>query len=239
MVVFFRRLVLAAMLLDLAACASEPAIPFDHSAAGDIKTIGILTPRFPGGPKIILASTVGQSFGLIGALIDVGMEANRESNFTSMLAGQRYDAADTFSLALAAAVQAQGYSVEMIPVTRDPAKGFLDDYHIATNIKADAYLDVSVGGYGYVAAGIGSSNPYRPIVALGCKLVRVSDGAVLMRDFIVYNPVNPRGLAITIAPNPTYQFVNFDTLVADPRKTAAGLDDALAQSAQAVGKLLH
>lgn len=236
---WFRRLALAATLLGLAGCAGQPAIPFDRSSASDIKTIGILTPRFPDGPKVVLVGSVGRSFGLIGALIDSGMEANRESQFTSLLASQRYQAADAFSRALATAVEAQGYKVEMIPVTRDLHKDFLDDYHIATNIKVDAYLDVAVGGYGYIAAGLGDGNPYRPIVGLGCKLVRVGDSTVLMRDFIVYNPINPRGNLITISPDPAYAFPDFDALMADPPKATAGLDGALTQSAQAVAKLLH
>ncbi len=233
------RLSLAAALLGLAGCAGQPAIPFDRSSAPDIKTIGILTPGFPDGPRIVLASSVGKNLGLLGALVDAGMEHNRETTFSDMAAGQRYSAADEFSLALAAAVKSQGYAVEMIPVTRSRPNHFLDDYHVATNIKADAYLDVVVGAYGYVAAGVGDANPYRPVVGMGCKLVRVSDGTVLMRDFVAYNPVNPRGNLITISPNPAYQFVDFDALTADPKITLAGLDDALTQSAQSVAKLLH
>ena len=60
-----------------------------------------------------------------------------------------------------------------------------------------------------------------------------------MRDFVAYNPVNPRGNLITISANPAYEFVDFDALTADPKKTLAGLDDALTQSAQSIAKLLH
>jgi hypothetical protein len=236
---WIRRLAVAAALIGLAGCAAKPAIPYDRPSAGDIKIIGILTPSFPDGPKIIRASDIGMSFGLIGGLIDLAMLANRDSNFTAMLASQSYSAADAFPRALAASVEAQGYKVEMIPVTRDPDKGFLDNYQIATNIKADAYLDVAVGVYGYVAAGMGDETPYRPLVSLGCKLVRVGSGSVLMRDTIVYNPVNPADNLITISPDPAYSFADFDALMADPTKATAGLDGALKQSAQAVGKLLH
>lgn len=233
------RLALVVALFGLAGCAGQPSIPFDRSSAGNIKTIGILTPGFPPGPKVVLASTVGQSFGLVGLLVDKGMETNREATFSSLMAGQRYSAADAFSLALAAALKSEGYEVELIPVTRPDPNHFLEDYRIATNIKVDAYLDTFVGAYGYVAAGITDSNPYRPIFSLGCKLVRVPDSTVLMQDFIVYNPVNPRGNVITLSPNPNYQFVDFDQLAADPKKTLAGLDDAVTESAKAVAKLLH
>jgi hypothetical protein len=233
---WFRWLVLMA-LLGLAVCATRPAVPFDRSTA-NIKTIGILTPAFPAGPKVVLASTVGQSFGLIGALIDAGMQANRDATFTSMLASQRFSAPDAFSAALAQAVKSEGYAVEMIPVTRD-TDDLLTDYHVATNIKVDAYLDVAVAVYGYVAAGIGDAHPYRPVLGLYCRLVRAADGTVLMQDTVAYNPVNPRGNIITISPDPTYTFVDFDSLASSPQQSEAGLEDAVARSAQSVAKLLH
>jgi|SRR6185437_5166455 len=234
-----RRLALAAVLLGLAGCSTGMTpVPYDRTSVGDIKTIGILTPAFPEGPKVILASTVGQSFGLIGALVDAGMQSHRDSAFTSLLASQNYSAKDAFSLKLGAALKAQGYQVEFIPVTR-PEKALLHDYHVATNIKVDAYLDVAVFAYGYIAAGVSGSDPYRPVFGLICRLVRVSDQSVLMQDGVIYNPVNPGGASVTLSPNPEYEFVDFDSLTADAHKTTAGLDDALTQSADAVAKLLH
>lgn len=132
--------------------------------AGNIKTIGVLTPRFPDGPYVILASSVGQSFGLIGGLVDASMRSNREAAFSSLLATQRFSVADAFQQSLVAALQAQGYAVEFIPVVRDGAS-FLTDYRVAGNGKVDAYLDLVALGYGYVAAGIQDAAPYRPVFA--------------------------------------------------------------------------
>jgi hypothetical protein len=233
-----RYLALFAGVIFLAGCAGTPAIPYDRSTAAEIKTIGVLTPRFPDGPRVVLASTVGQSFGLIGALVDAGMQANRQSSFSSLLAGQRFSVADSFQPNLVSALQAHGYAVELIPVTRDKP-GFLPDYHVATNVKVDAYLDINPVAYGYLAAGVTATAPYRPFFVINCQLVRAADGAVLMRDAIVYNPINPRGGVITIAPDPAYQFVDFDTLMADPPRSVAGLNEALTQTAQSVGNLLR
>jgi hypothetical protein len=47
------------------------------------------------------------------------------------------------------------------------------------------------------------------------------------------------GKYITIAPDPTYTFVDFDTLMADPDRTVAGLDTAVTQTAGAIAGLLH
>ena len=56
------------LAVTLGGC-TVPKIPFDRSAAGHVRTIGIVTPGFPSGPSVELASSVGQSFGLIGALV--------------------------------------------------------------------------------------------------------------------------------------------------------------------------
>jgi len=231
------RLLLWLGLLALAGCGT-PAVPYDRSTAGDIKTIGLITPRYPDRAYVILASTVGQSFGLIGALVDAGMRSSRESSFASLLASQRYSAPDVFEAQLVAALQAQGYTVEKIAVTRDRQQ-FLTDYHFPTDVHVDAYLDCISGGYGYIAAGITSEAAYRPIFHIACKLLRVADGAILMRDSVIYNPVNPKGGFVSLPPDPTYQFVDFDTLMGDPPRAIAGLNDAATKTAQAVGTLLH
>lgn len=236
---YLGRLLLLAGLIGLAGCAGTPAVPYDRGTAGNVKTIGLLTPSYPDRAYVILASSVGQSFGLIGALVDAGMRSNREASFSSLLATQRYSLPDAFEARLVSALQAQGYTVERIAVTRDKPK-FLTDYHIAAAVPVDAYLDCFSGGYGYIASGITNSSPYRPVFAVACKLVRASDDAILMRDSVIYNPLNPRGGGyVSVSPDPSYQFVDFDTLMADPPRTVAGLDDAAAKTAQAVGTLLH
>jgi hypothetical protein len=82
----WRRLAWLAGLVALAGCAGAPAVPYDRATAGDIKTIGVLTPSFPDHPYVILASSVGQHLGLIGALVDAGMRSSRESSFGTLLA---------------------------------------------------------------------------------------------------------------------------------------------------------
>ena len=60
---FFAAAALAAIAVWLGSCATKPEIPYDRGSAS-IHTIGIITPAFPDGPSVALASTVGQSFGL-------------------------------------------------------------------------------------------------------------------------------------------------------------------------------
>jgi hypothetical protein len=224
---------LLAVLFVLSACAT-PEIPYDRTEAAQIKTIGIVTPRFPDGASVVLASSIGQSFGLIGALVDAGMEANRESEFKTAVAGQNFAAADAFLRALSDGLRAQGYSVTIIPATRESAD-FLDHYPPA---HVDAYLDVVVQGYGYIAAGISKSLPYRPIVAARARLVKAQDNSALMEDTVVYNPYGSPPKAVTIAPVPQEQFADFDALIADPNDAVAWLHNAIDKSALAIDQLL-
>jgi hypothetical protein len=228
---------LAAIGLLLAGCAASPEIPYDKTTASQVKTIGLITPRFPSGPDVVLASTVGQSFGLVGALVDAGMKANRDSQFKALLDSENYSETDLFAKDLATGLQAEGYTVVSLPAQRDQAD-FLKQYPPAA---VDAYLDVVGLEYGYIAAGITSSLPYRPFIALRVKLIKAQDSSVLMQDIIVYNrfgPGNPTNI-VTIAPDPSQGYADFSALVADPPGAIQGMQTATDKTAATVGKLLN
>lgn len=223
----------------LAGCATKPEIPFDRSA-NNIKTIGILTPYEPEHAAVVLASSVGQSFGLVGALVDAGMRASRESKFNEQLGKQGFDLHEELMKSLTEKLTAAGYTVSTVSAKRSGAS-YLKAYPKGDDNKVDAYLDVLVGGYGYIAAGIGDSTPYRPALAMHVRLVRSSDSKVLMEDIIYFNPVGPAvpENIVTVPPNPAYTFQDFDALTADPAAMSNGLKDAINQTADATAKLLR
>src|SRR5580658_1350936 len=228
--------VLTASLL-LAGCARNPEIPFERASVPQITTIGVVTPGFPDGPDIVLATTVGQSFGLIGALVDAGMKSNRDTKVLAAMQSRNFSARDAFLSKLTAGLEAEGYRVALIPATRE-ARKFVENYAGAPQHPVDAYLDIFTTGYGYLAAGIGDSTPYRPVLYLEARLVRAADKAILMTDRIRYNPIQAGSNMITIAPDPAYEFTDFDTLVGNPDRAMDGLRGALEQSAQTVCTLL-
>ncbi len=230
---------LIAIGLAISACAS-PEIPYDRSAE-NIRTIGLVAPAFPDHPTVVLASTVGQSFGLVGALVDAGLEANRDLKFRDMIGRANFSEHDKFVDRVTAALQMRGYAVVSVSATRPKATDFVAKYPGKDVTNVDAYLDLVVKSYGYVAAGIGSSTPYRPSLSLAVKLVRATDAKVLMQDAVVYNPVGPaaaQGHSVTVAPNPAYSFVDFDALMANPENAVSGLQDATEQSSEAISVLL-
>lgn len=228
--------VLGAMLC---ACATQPEVPFDKAQSSHVKTIGIVTPSMPEKPTVWLASDVGQSFGLIGALVDAGMQAHRDATFWKLIDGDRNPPRAAFVDALEDSLRRQGFDVKVIEVPR-PNGDYLRSYP-RTQEAIDAYLDVTFvgGGYGYVAAAMGKSTPYRPFVYLHCRLVRASDGVTLMQDAVFDNAIgNPKN-TVTVSASPTYRFTDFDAMRKHPKEAAAGMDDAFRATTNMIGTLMR
>lgn len=226
-------------VLAVASCAT-PEIPYDR-AAENVKTIGIIEPGLPDGPTVVLASTVGQSFGLVGALVDAGLQAARDSKFQGALDDASYSERERFVASVKIALEMRGYVVVPVSATRAKATAFMTKYPPKADANVDGYLDLVVGNYGYVSAGIGDSTPYRPSMSVRVKLVRADDAKVLMEDAVVYNPVGPAiagARAVTISPNPVYSFKDFDTLMGDRADAVKGLQDSVDQTAQTISTLL-
>jgi hypothetical protein len=226
-----------AALLTLAACAGQAEIPYDRTTALNNKTIGLLTPAWPSGPSSFLASNPGQSFGLIGALVNAGIQTGRESDLKLILDNQKIDANMEFVTALTANLEAKGFTV--VPITADAKRGgYLKKYPAAGANSVDSYLDIAVTQYGYLAAGIGSDNPYRPWCEANVKLVRASNGAVLMQDSVTYNSWLDLKNRVKISPDPEYAFAKWTDAKDVPEKTAQGVSIAAKKSADAIGELL-
>lgn len=235
---FVRAAVVVTALAMLAGCANKPAIPYDQTSAGKIRTIGILTPAMPSGPTVHLNGTVGQSFGLVGALIDAGMESSRESDFEDVLASHQFDAEKLLVTNVKQSLEKQGYKVVDVPVTRQSKTEFMETYPTASG--ADAYLDIVVLSYGYIGGVIGGT-PYRPLFETEIRMVDADDASVLMEDKVQYASMGlriPEGY-VKIAPDPKYTFDDFDTLTSQSDIAVEGLDVAFEKSADAMGTLLR
>jgi len=233
------RLALSLAVLFVSACASHTEIPFDRAAATDVKRIGVVQPAFPTNSSVILATTVGQSFGLIGALVDAGLKSNREQHIDTLLMEQKFGPKAEFSGALKTALQNRGYeAVDVAPIRK--GNEFVAPGAYVGQPPVDAYLDIVVRNYGFLAAGTASSAPYRPIIYLQCRLVSAKDPTrVLMFDTILVNPLGTPKDAVTVSAPEAYAFVDFDTLMGDPVRAAEGLAKAIDLSADTVGTVLN
>ena len=229
----FRKIVAIAVAMCVTACASPYiATPYDRPTA-DVTRIAVVDDALE--PKAIayeVAST-GANFGLIGALIDVGIQESRRAAVNEALDSVQFDAEAVFERRVASTLAAQGYTVEALSGDR-AKRDFLISYPTATS---DANLDIVVMNHGYMSAGAGQ--PFRPTVYAKVRLMRASDNVMLMENMILYNPIAPTEGVITLAPNPEYAFRNREGLLEDPARLAAGLEDALVQVADTAARLLR
>jgi hypothetical protein len=233
---FIRLGAAIAALLSLAACATQPEIPYDRSAAQNNKTIGLLTPGWSSGPSSVLASDLGRSFGLVGALVDAAMQANREHELNEILANQNANVNAAFIAHLKSSLEVKGFKVVMVDA--DGARTSLLKKYPSAPEGVDSYLDVVVPNYGYLAAGIEKDSPYRPWFVSQVKLVRANDSGVLMQDVVTYNTIGAAKNVVTLSPDPKYVFVHWADLKTSPDQVAAGIADASDRSADAIADLL-
>ncbi|MEN5168135.1 hypothetical protein ABE444_01060 [Brevundimonas pondensis] len=225
-----------AAILSLGACASPyVATPYDR-AAHNVQSITMMDDALPEKAIAYEVASVGSNFGLIGALVDAGIQASRQDAVNDALIGAKFDAEDKLETRLVSALAGHGYKVA--PLTDQPrAKRDLLETYPAAAEGVDAYLDVSVTHYGYMSSGAGQ--PFRPSVGAEVRLVKVSDRSTLMENTIVYNPLTPIEGVITLPPNPQYVFSNRAELLENPDRLAAGIEDALNQVADTAARLLQ
>jgi hypothetical protein len=184
-----------------------------------------------------LATSPAQSFGLIGAIVHASVQGARESRFQDILKVQNFSVEDALVQNVTAALQAHGYTAAVIPVKRDKSD-FVPTYPTDHGQAVDAYLDLVMLNYGYLAAGIDSNSPWRPSYLIRVRLVRARDQAVLMQDTLAYNPFQSPKEVVTIAPDPANQYPNFDTLEKDPEGAVKALRLAFEKGANTLGAML-
>lgn len=232
----FKRVLVAAMAMTVAACASPyVATPYDRSTAS-VQSIALIDDSVPEKAIAYEVASVGGNFGLIGALVDAGIQAERQGAVNEALGGLGFDAESTLEARVIAALGQQGYTAAPLAGADRAKRDFLETYPDAP-AGVDGYLDIAIVQYGYMSAGAGQ--PFRPTVGAKVKLVKVSDGSTLMENMIVYNPLNTVEGVVTLAPNPDYEFRNRAALLENPERLAAGIEDALNQVADTAARLLR
>lgn len=224
-----RAVLSAALLFALAGCAGVPKKSYDRQAQAGIKTVTVLQPAIPADSRVWLAVDPGQSFGLVGALISAGVTSSRTSNYMAVVNAAQFDQRRYFLLSLVNQLKTAGYSPIFLDVPRDREKGqFLETYPEAKP-AGDAILDTYALAVGYMAAGSGSTLPYRPTAYFGARLVSGKPGnEVLFSDEIAYNHGGPmRYEGITLQAATGHEYMTSDALVAAGNESIEGLKQAL------------
>lgn len=222
--------------LCLSACASAyVGKPYDRASAG-VRSIALVDDSTPEKASAYEVASVGSNFGLIGALVDAGIQSSRANAVNDALAGSGFEAESRLEQRLVSQLSAEGYTVQTLANDpRNAKREFLVTYPGAEGV--DAYLDLAVVNFGYLSAGAGQ--PFRPTVFANVRLISARDTKkVLMENRVVYNAMGPQEGVITLSPDPQYAFDNRAALLEDPKRLAAGIEEALNQVADTVARLL-
>ncbi len=237
----FVAVLIAAASLGGCVTSKKLAVPFDRQSTS-VHRIGILDPQFPEDAMVSVAVSAGRSFGLIGALVDIGAQVDRETRFGAELERQSFRGKDMFVTNLRQAIEAEGYETVLVSLPRPENGGYVATYPAANEHDVDAYLDIVVSAYGYMAASSSQSTPYRPATQVHARLVSAEGQTLLMEDGVYYNPFNPMRLAgtvVTLSPDRAYAFATFDDLMAEGEKASEGLGKALEATSTAMAGLLR
>ena len=234
----FKKTVALAAALMLSACATPyVATPYERASA-NVRAITVMDDAAEDRAIAAEVASMGSNFGLIGALVDAGIQAERRAALNKALETTGFDGEAMFERRLAERLSAEGYQVRVAEAAPRAKRDFMVAYPTPEGV-VDAYLDVVVDHYGYLSAG--AFQPFRPSVSAKVRLVSAADPSKLLMDNrIVYNGMAymTEG-AITISPNPAYEFRNREALLADPTRTSAGIQDALHQVADTAAQLLR
>lgn len=98
-------------ILSLGACASPyVATPYDR-AAHNVHSIAMMDDALPEKAIAYEVASVGSNFGLIGALVDAGIQASRQDAVNDALVSINFDAEERLERRMAAALSTQGYNI--------------------------------------------------------------------------------------------------------------------------------
>ena len=230
------HLVAVSAMLLLGGCASTYVATPYVAGPQRIERVAIADDSVPQNLSAAEVASVGSNFGLIGALIDAGVQDSRQDALREALATISFDAEDTLETYVVEALARDGVQAAVVEGPQRQRRVFLADYPDA-GVGVQAYLDIVLTNYGYVSAG--SGQPWRPTAYALVRLVSVSDRRVLLENHIAYNTMQaPRGV-ITLTPNPDFAFENREEMVTNPERLAGGLRDAMQQIAATAAGLMR
>jgi hypothetical protein len=230
-----RKLFVLAILIATSACASPyVAVPYE----ADQQSVTTITLIENVGDADVIAwevASMGSNFGLVGALIDAGVQSSRRARVSEILEAAEFDAQDYFKLRLTEELEALGYAVTTAPVNeRDGIK--LLASHPGSNDDTVVYLDAVLRSFGFISSGAGT--PFRPHASAEAQLVTANENNVLMRNSVIYGGLGTPQGHIILSPSAEYVYNNREELLAEPERLVAAVQTAISETATTIARLL-
>ena len=230
-----RIFVAALALSSLGACASTYVGTPYTAPEQPLTSVSVADDPLPENVMAFQAASTMSNFGLIGALIDAGVQAGRKDAINDALDEIGYAPEDKLEELLVSTLSGEGINATVVEGPEREKREFLVDYPEAPE-GTQAHFDFVVSQFGYLQSG---GNAWRPAVLADVRLVDAASKATLMENRIALNIVDAPAGVITLPPNPDYSFANRDDMLANAERLAEGIDDALASVVTAAVGLLR
>lgn len=231
-----KRILLACVASTLLGACAKPYVgtPFTPQSA-PLTVVALADDSVPESVIAYQAGSTMSNFGLLGALIDAGVQSSRKGAVNEALEGISYDPENMVEQYLIDTLGQQNITAAVVDGPNREKREFLVSYP-AASAETQANLDFVVTSFGYMQAG---GNAWRPAVTADVRLTGVTDGKTLMENRIAYNIPNTQAGVITVSPNPDYVFANREDMVSNPERLADGLNDALRKVVEVAAGLLR
>ena len=238
LIFIFASIILSTAILT--GCAGMKQQSFNRSVNAQVKTIQVL-PMPQANVRLFIFNNVAGNFGLIGALIGEADRNGKETQLQKMVQAADFNQFELFKTAFTEEMAQRGYAlVWPSPLTEKSTASKRDGWMLRKRYgsitESDAQLDLGVTFVGYAAAGSGKSQPYRPTLNMGVRLVSADGKTVLMQDQLLHHNVYNNATAIIIEPARQYSYPNFKDLKAAGLAPIEGLKVAVAASAKALAE---
>ena len=138
--------------LFLSGCVTVPNVDADRAATNRIKKIALLAVPAPREIPVANLGGASSAFGLVGGLVQAGVNSSQAKQFAEFLTLKKIDLAQTLEAAVIAALKDDGFevTVERKLKPKVASDGKSDDYS-DLHVDADAILSVWSVSFGYVS----------------------------------------------------------------------------------------
>lgn len=224
------------LLLGLAGCVTIPKTEMNHQSAKSIKTVALLDVAEPKAEVVMNMGGGAAAFGLIGGLIQGGVNADHGKAYSKLVAAGQVQFSPTMIKSITDELNADGYHVVYLADQRPKlaSDGKSDDFS-NVHTDADAILEVWFTTLGYVSPP--SKSAFEPWVAVKVRMLDSKSRKDLyfktffggfkdkMIKNIVYVPADAK-----------YQYKTFDMLTSSFADSVRGLQETEGAVASQVGR---
>lgn len=230
-----RLFVFLAAAAALSACASPyVATPYE-SDLHPVRTIGLIEDVGEADVIAYEVASAGANFGLIGALVDAGVQNSRRARVEETLEYEGFDAQEYVREQLVLELEARGYEVSVVRVGGRDGLQLLDRFD-GLDAEVDAHLDAVLQTYGLLSSGAGT--PFRPHAQAEAQLIYGDQREIAMRNSVIFTPFGEPAGRILLSPPLDETYRNREEILEDPVRLVESIQLAIRESAAALAAQL-